>query len=276
MKAGSRQIRVTCKACGYDKVRTLRAGDARTLETLRASLRCGDCRVWAKSGSVSIQLVSRDEDAKRAESGRSADAKPGDKIPPAPRAVHLRAKCIVCGNSSVFHQKWRTADTLESLARNLACQQCGAEGSTHNIQVRFVSAAEALRARENKWRDLRSAALTILLLPLAALGGLTAGSIRLAGDFVEHELEDLWRPLLVGAAALAGVAAFAGGLLLTVFLLGAGVTRYGQLVVDAAAYEYQDAVRNSPAGGYRERLQSAKASTPKQMDYYNRRAIGED
>ena len=50
-----------------------------------------------------------------------------------------------------------------------------------------VSAAEALRARENKWRDLRSAALTILLLPLAALGGLTAGSIRLAGDFVEQD-----------------------------------------------------------------------------------------
>lgn len=57
MTSGPRRIRVACEKCGYDKLRTLEAGDERTLEQLSASLRCGGCRTWGKNGALSVSAV---------------------------------------------------------------------------------------------------------------------------------------------------------------------------------------------------------------------------
>jgi hypothetical protein len=57
MTSGPRRIRVACAKCDYDKVRTLEAGDDRTLEQLSASLRCGGCRTWGKNGALSVSAV---------------------------------------------------------------------------------------------------------------------------------------------------------------------------------------------------------------------------
>lgn len=57
MTSGPRRIRVACKACGIVAIRTLRAGDTRTLADLRDRPRCGCCYARASKGLVRVSLI---------------------------------------------------------------------------------------------------------------------------------------------------------------------------------------------------------------------------
>ena len=58
MNPGSRRIRVACPRCGVAAIRTLAAGDDRSLEVLSRISRCGECRARATQGLVRVELVS--------------------------------------------------------------------------------------------------------------------------------------------------------------------------------------------------------------------------
>jgi len=259
MTSGSRRIRVACAKCDYNKVRTLEAGDDRTLAQLSASLRCGGCRTWGKNGALTVTLAD---------------------FNPQPRRVHC--VCLDCGYNENFRPKWRRSDTLDSLARESTCPACGADGSAGNIYLRAARAENnRSEGRPLQWDILGSVAAT-LTWPLEMLGLLVVIPLRLIGRgtwwFLKglgRDLEGLWEPLLK-SGAVAGIAAGTFGVgYLACVLIGSALSGPAELVIRAAEHEHRDSVRNSPRGGYYLRRE-AQAETPRHMMYYNRRTIADD
>ncbi len=66
MASGLRQIRVACRRCNHDAVRTLKAGDKRSLKKLRQTARCGNCYALAAKGWLLIQKMPRRRPPQRA------------------------------------------------------------------------------------------------------------------------------------------------------------------------------------------------------------------
>lgn len=125
MTSGSRQIRVACAKCGYDKQRTLVAGDDRTLEQLSASLRCGGCRTWGKSGAIRVSLAASHEPERTGQSagetraaqttanGANRESGPAKQHRDADtRPVHVHGTCLNCGHNENFKPKWRRGETV--------------------------------------------------------------------------------------------------------------------------------------------------------------------
>lgn len=290
MTSGPRRIRVVCAKCDYNKVRTLEAGDDRTLTQLSASLRCGGCRTWGKNGAVSVTFADFETQRHPRPARGPAEASDGAvhtasadearKAKLQPRHVH--GVCLDCGHNENFRPKWRRGDTLESLARESMCPACGAEGAAGNIHLR--AARPKRRRRENRllrWDVLGSVAAT-LAWPLEMLGLLILIPLRFVGRGIwlflkslGRELKDLWEPLLKTGAVAAIAAGALGVGYLACILIGFALSAPAELVFGAVEHEHRDNFRNSPKGGYYVRLE-AQAETPRQMTYYNRRTIGDD
>lgn len=281
---------MACAKCGYEKQRTLEAGDDRTLEQLSASLRCGGCRTWGKSGALNVTLADfnaephyrsvRARDVANDAAIRTASAARAREAGLQPRHVH--GVCLDCGHNENFRPKWRRGDTLDSVARESTWPKCGAEGSAGNIYLR--AARPKSRRRENQpvqWDMLGSVAAT-LAWPLEMLGLLILIPLRFVGRGIwlflkslGRELKDLWEPLLKTGAVAAIAAGALGVGYLACILIGFALSAPAELVFRAVEHEHRDNFRNSPKGGYYVRLE-AQAETPRQMTYYNRRTIGDD
>lgn len=267
MTSGPRQIRVACAKCGYNKLRTLEAGDDRTLEQLSASLRCGGCRTWGKSGAVSVSSVGL---PRRKPGAAKITAKAAGR----PLVVH--GTCLNCGHNENFKPKWQGGETLTSLAQDITCPACGAEGSASNIYLR----AAMRRGTENNGESvpwhLAGSILATLAWPFELLGLMIVIPLKVLVVAIGRLLAPIREPLLIGSAMLGGVAAFVGVAYIAAVLIGAALSGPANLAMRAVEHEYQDNVRNSPRGGYYERLDRKQAETPRQMTYYNRRTIGDE
>jgi hypothetical protein len=281
MTSGPRRIRVACAKCDYDKVRTLEAGDDRTLEQLSASLRCGGCRTWGRNGAVSVTIVDfdagpRPHPVRRHEvtsdaADHKVSANNADKADPQPRYMHC--VCLDCGHNENFRPRWRRGDTLDSVARESTCPACGAEGSAGNIYLR-AAAPRARRQRPNKSPlHLGASILATLAWPFEMLGLLIVVPMAAIATVSGRLLRQVLRPLLIGGGVTAGIAASVGAAYLAAVLIGAALSAPATLVMRAVEHEHQDNVRNSPRGGYLERVDRKYADTPKQMQYYNQRRV---
>jgi len=266
MTSGSRRIRVACAKCGYDKQRTLEAGDERTLEQLSASLRCGGCRTWGKNGAISVSLAASSTEKRCLRGAGETAAQPLD--------VH--GTCLNCGHNENFNPKWRRGETLKSLARDITCAECGAEGSAGNIYLREATSPTQRQRKSKPPLHIGASVLATLAWPFEVLGLLIVIPLAATAVAIGRILATLWRPLLIGGSVVGGIAAFIGAAYVAAVLIGAAMSGPAVLVLRAAEHEHQDAVHNSPKGGYRERLDRTYADTSRQMTYYNRRTVGAD
>lgn len=267
MTSGPRRIRVACAKCGYDKLRTLEAGDDRTLEQLSATLRCGGCRTWGKSGAIHVSLTGSPE-RKHTIAGatKNADARPD--------VVH--GTCLICGHNDNFKPKWRRGETLKSLTQDITCPACGAEGSAGNIYLRASRRRTTESESESIPWDLGASILASLAWPFERLGLLIVMPLKALFVAIGRLFVRVREPLLIGGAMLGGVVTSIGVAYIAVVLIGAALSWPATLAMRAVEHEYQDNVRNSPRGGYYERLDRKQAETPRQATYYNRRTIGDD
>lgn len=90
MNPGPRRIRVACKRCRYNALRTLKAGDDRTLDTLRTTLRCGQCGARAHLGMLDIAPLG----GAHAPKGRSGTHRKSTRLGATPRTPHRTARRI--------------------------------------------------------------------------------------------------------------------------------------------------------------------------------------
>lgn len=293
MTSGSRQIRVACAKCDYDKQRTLAAGDDRTLEQLSASLPCGGCRTWGKSGALrvasvipTVRVSSRSAhnrpSATRETAGiggsHATSAHTANEASVQPRHVH--GVCLNCGHNENFRPRWKRRDTLESLAREMVCPACEAEGAEGDI---FLRQATGTKTNAELPKDIGASIPATLAWPFEILGLLVVVPLgllwRLMAAFfrqLAHKLHGFWEPLLKMGALVVAAAAGAGVSYLVAIVMGAALSGPAELVIRAAEHEHRNAVHNSPRGGYLERVDRKYAETPRQMTYYNRRTVGED
>lgn len=236
MTSGPRRIRVACAKCGYDKVRTLAAGDDRTLAQLSVSLRCGGCRAWGKNGDLSVDLHVGDERHSASASDASAthDVYP-EFSDPHPRDVH--GVCLVCGHHENFRPRWRRGETLASLACEISCPECGADGGAGNIFLRTSVAAEHPDS--------------VPMLPFAA--NMLAALLWWLGVF-GRIIANAGRALLIAAPVAFGITTVIAVGYLAAVLFATALSVPAGLVLRAAEHEYQDAIRHSPKGGHYVRL----------------------
>lgn len=288
MTSGPRQIRVACAKCGYDKQRTLAAGDDRTLEQLSASLRCGGCRAWGKNGAISVSPTAT---PKKRRTQRSAHESSVSRIHPnvsnrdsgaidnasqpnsRPALVH--GACLNCGHTETFKPKWRRGETLDSLARAIACPECGAEGPAGNIYLREASSRTQRPHKSKIPLQVGASIIATLVWPFKMLGLLVVMPLAALAVAIGRLLERIWGPLLMGGSVFASIAAGFGAAYVAAILIGAAMSGPAELVLRAVEHEYGDAIRNSPKGGYQERADKDYAETPRQMTYYNRRSVGD-
>lgn len=269
MTFGHRRIRVACAKCGYDKERTLKAGDDRTLAQLSASLRCGGCRTWGKSGAVSVALAShsrRERGQQAAEetpatrldsSDRNSDSGSVHKAREAgERPVRVHGVCLTCGHNEDFKPRWRRGDTLESLARDITCPQCGAEGAAANIYLRVATPKTKPPPTSRIPLDIGASILATLAWPYDILRILVVMPLAALPGASRRVIERIWEPLLFGGSVVTGIAASVGVAFIAALLLGAAFAVPARLVIGAIEYEYSDNLHNSPKGGYLERLDS--------------------
>ena len=261
MTSGHRRIRVACAKCGYDKARTLEAGDDRTLAQLSASLRCGGCRTWGKSGALSISLASR---SRRERTQEETGARP----------LHVHATCINCGHNENFKPKWRRGETLASLAQDITCLACGAEGAAGNVYLRTASRSKP-QLKSQVPLSIFASALAMFAWPFEMLARLIVIPLAALTAGMGRWLRRVWGPLLMGGAFVTGIAASVGAAYVAAVLIGATMSGPVELLLRAAEYEHRDAISNSPKGGYRERIDAKYAETPRQMTYINRRSVGD-
>lgn len=267
MTSGPRQIRVACARCGYEKQRTLVAGDDRTVEQLSASLRCGGCRAWGKSGAISVSLPASRKQVRceqtaaktstpqtnaagtNGKSGAAEERRHADTRP-----VYVHGTCLNCGHSETFKPKWRPGETLQALARDITCPECGAEGSAGNIYVREATSQTNRRRRDKAPLDTGASILATLAWPFEMLGLMVVIPLASLAVAAGRLLERIWAPMLIGGSVLAGITAAAGAAYVGTILIGAAMSGPAELVLRAVEHEHSDAIYNSPKGGYRERV----------------------
>lgn len=234
MTSGPRRIRVACTRCDHVATRTLKAGDQRTLETLRRTLRCGQCRAWASTGLVLVDSVGDAEarpvfvDLGEQRTGINTHAA-GQRT--RPRLV--RAICLKCYQSRRFKPRWRRNESIIQLCLGLVCDRCGAKGTHGDIQLKAIEFEPPQRLSSQLVQRMKG----------------LKGPASEAADMVRAGL-------LILALTVPGMAGAAAAGLLIGGTIGASI----ELVLDAYEYEAENDFWNSPRGGYRERVEARHRS----------------
>jgi hypothetical protein len=198
----------------------------------------------SSSSKDSIEHVTAETTTRRKNSAGESESQPR----------HVHGLCLNCGHNENFKPRWRRGETLASLAREICCEECGAEGAAGNIYLRAATSRGRQRPANAPPLDVGASILATLAWPFEMRGLLILVPPAAMGTAMVRLLERIWGRLLIGGSVMVGIAASVAVASAAVILVGAALSVPAQLVFGAVEYEYADNVRNSPKGGYRERL----------------------